>query len=550
MGVAGGLERHGLDSGDVIVPLFFCSLLLLNDALLELIPSFLNQHNHSGGAQKASIVEMTGAGVCAIDYDLDGWVDLYVPDGQTEAAPQAKNQLFRNRGGLRFEDVTDAAGVGDQGYAGGCAVADIDNDGDPDLYVTNTGTNRLYINNGDGTFQSLGKRAEVDHPGWSTGAAFADLDLDGLVDLYVCNYIDREHADLKARCRYFGVEVFCGPNGLPGQADVLYHNINGRHFNDVTLAAGVHSPDTRGFSVLLTDLDGDRFPEIRVANDATMDLLFHNRSGMRFEDISLVSGAGYSGSGMEQSGMGATAADFDGDGDTDLYVTNFQRDYNTLFENEGGLRFSDSTATAGLSLPTLSYLGWGAHFFDANHDGVLDLFVANGHIDPELVEHDELGEPYAQNNQLFLGDGRGQFVETSLGENRRVSRGATLADVDADGRLDVIVNNLDDQSDLYRGRAEQGWIRFRVVGTISNRDGLGARMRLRAGGQEQERELRGSDGYLGSNELVLHFGVGEAETVDEVLLVWPSGQEERLEALTPNRSYILKEGSGCLALSC
>lgn len=514
----------------------------------RVIDGFVPYRNHSGARIKRSIVEMTGAGICVLDFDLDGDPDVYFPDGGAPHAPGATNRLFRNDGGLRFTEVTDAAGVGDPGWAGGCAVGDIDNDGDPDLYVTNTGPNVLYRNNGDGTFTDATREAGVGHAGWSTGAAFADLDADGLLDLYVCNYIDRARADLEARCRYFGIEVFCGPNGLPGEADVLYRNLDGRSFADVTGEAGVHSPETRGFSVLLTDLDGDRLPEIRVANDATIDLLFHNRGNMRFEDRSLISGTGYSGSGLEQSGMGSAAGDYDGDGDFDLYVTNFQRDYNTLFENEDRLIFRDVTTARGLGAPTLAFLGWGVHFLDADNDGDLDLFVANGHIYPELEDHPEIGEPYAQRNQLFLGDGAGGFVETELPERARVSRGTAVADLDGDGALDVLVNNLDDAPGLYVGRARGTWLRVRLVGTEANRDGLGTLVTVRSRGREQHLELRGSDGYLGSNEAVLHFGLGGPGTreVEEIVVRWPSGHDDRITEIGAHRVYRIKEGVGTL----
>ena len=525
--------------------LFVAARVSADDAPVRLVPAFLDYRNHSGPTSKRSIVEMVGAGVCVIDYDMDGLPDLYFPDGGAPGI-DVRNRLYRNRGGLTFEDITAQAGVGHDGWGGGCAVADIDNDGDPDLYLTNTGPNVLYRNNGDGTFDRIEEAAAVDHPGFSTGAAFGDLDGDGLVDLYVCNYIDRKRADLAARCRYFGLEVYCGPNGLPGEPDVLYRNLDGRSFQDVTERSGVFSPDTRGFSVLITDLDGDGRPDIHVANDATIDLLFKNLGAMRFEDVSLLSGVGYSGSGLEQSGMGSTAGDFDGDGDLDLYITNFQRDYNTLYENDGRPAFTDVTTMRGLSLPTLAYLGWGTAFLDIDNDGWLDLFVANGHIYPELDEHPEIGELYPQQNQLFLGGSDGRFSEVALSDHRRVSRGTAIADLDQDGALDVVVNNLDDRPDLYLGRATAGWVRVELTGTTSNRDGLGATVVTVTNGHKQFRELRSSDGFLGSNEAVLHFGLGDETRVEELVVQWPSGREDRLSGLESGRSYRVKEGVGWL----
>jgi hypothetical protein len=514
-------------------------LLLGSSQAFELREGFVDYRNFSGPLPKESIGNMTGAGVCLLDFDLDGDSDLYFPNGTA-------NQLFRNEGALRFDDVTSFAGVGDPGAAGGCAVADVDNDGDPDLYVTNHGPNVFFRNNGDGTFSRVADEAPA--PGWSTGAAFGDLDNDGLVDLYVASYVDLTRVDPKARCLYFAIEVFCGPNGLPGSPDVLYHNRGGLDFEEVTREAGVYREDTRGFSVLLTDLDGDRLPEIHVANDATIDLLFHNRGAMRFDDVSLLSGVGYSASGMEQSGMGSTAGDYDGDGDVDLYVTNFQRDYNTLFRNEGGLFFTDVTVASGLSLPTLDRLGWGAHFLDADGDADLDLFVANGHIYRELLDHPEIGEPYEQENQLFVNEGDGRFREGRLADRSRprAGRGTALGDLDLDGAPDVVVNNLDDVPDLYRGTVAPSFARVALVGTSSNRDGLGAVVKVRARGLEQTRELRLSDGYLGSNEPVVHFGLGEARRIDSLAVEWPSGTLDRCTDLEAGKLHRVKEGLGCL----
>jgi len=545
--VESGLRPRGKLPYDLVLLMLRSSALLLLPYLFltqarppfTLAESFVPYRNDSGPIPKESIANMTGAGVCVIDYDLDGDWDVYFPN-------RGENQLFRNEGAGHFEDVTTSAGAGDDGWAGGCAVADADNDGDPDLYVTNNGPNVLFRNDGDGTFSQV--EGAVSSPGWSTGAAFGDLDNDGLLDLYVANYIDLSRVDAKARCRYFTIDVFCGPNGLPGSPDTLYHNRGGLEFEDVTEEAGVYRPDTRGFSVILTDLNFDRLPEIHVANDATIDLLFENRGGMRFEDVSLQSGVGYSGSGMEQSSMGSTAGDYDGDSDFDLYVTTFQRDYNTLFRNEGGLFFQDATVTSGLSLPTLDRLGWGTHSLDVDFDGDLELFVANGHIYPELVSHPEIGEPYAQENQLFLNDGRGRFEEARLADRSilRVGRGTAVGDLDENGAPDVVVNNLDDVPDLYLGRGGRHFVRVSLVGTSTNRDGLGAVVRVRSGGIEQIREMRLSDGYLGSNEPVLHFGLGEASRVDSLEVAWPSGTRDRCDGIEGRKNVRVKEGVGCL----
>ncbi len=492
---------------------------------------------------------MVGSGICVLDYDGDGLWDLLIPDRNVPGAG-AGTKLFRGLGELRFQDVTAAAGIRDDGWSEGCAVADVDGDGDPNLFLTRIGPNALYQNNGDGTFRATA--IEENRSSWSTSAAFADLDLDGFVDLYVCNYIDLERVDLRARCLYFGIEVFCGPNGLPGSPDVLYRNENGTSFRDVTATSGVASPETRGFSVLLTDLDGDRLPEIHVANDANVDLLFRNRGGFHFEDVSLLSGAGYSGLGMEQSGMGSTAGDVDGDGDEDLYVTNFQRDYNTLYRNDGALSFQDATSAAGLALPTLSHLAWGVSFLDVRNDGALDIFVANGHIYPELEKHPEVGEPYRQAAQLFLGDGRGKFHEVSVIEEPplRLGRGTAVVDLNEDGNVDVIVNNLGGAPDLYLAEGaretDAGWARLRLVGTTSNRDGLGTVVRAHIGASTLRRELRVSDGILGSNEPVVQLGLGGSEKIEDLEVLWPSGRVDHCHGIPARTTHWIKEGIGCL----
>jgi enediyne biosynthesis protein E4 len=517
-----------------------------NPARFRLLPAFVPYRNHSSDGNDTAITHMVGAGVCILDYDGDGLWDLLFPDRNIDGAGGG-TKLFRGLGELRFQDVTSFAGIDDDGWSEGCAVADIDDDGDPDVYLTRIGRNDLFRNGGDGTFRPIAMPEE--HPAWSTSAAFADLDLDGLVDLYVCNYIDLEKVDLRQRCLYFGIEVFCGPNGLPGTQDVLYRNRDGSSFEDVTATSGVASPDTRGFSVLMTDLDSDRLPEIHVADDAGIDLLFRNRGGFRFEDVSLVSGVGYSGLGMEQSGMGSAAGDVDGDGDEDLYVTNFQRDYNTLYRNDGALTFQDVTADAGLALPTLPHLAWGASFLDVGNDGALDLFVANGHIYPELENHTEVGEPYRQASQLFLGDGSGRFREVPSTDEPplRLGRGTAVGDLNDDGGVDVVVSNLGGTPDLYLARDTKArWARLRLLGTTSNRDGLGAVVRAHVGSKTLTRVLRVSDGILGSNEPVVHLGLGKSETLEELDVLWPSGRVDHCENLPADTTQWIKEGIGCL----
>jgi hypothetical protein len=507
-----------------------------------LMPGFLPHRDHSSAGTDRAITHMVGAGVCILDFDGDGGWDLFLPDRRLSDGAGG-SRLFRGTGALVFEDVTARAGIDDRGWSVGCAVGDVDNDGDSDLYLTRIGRNSFYRNDGDGTFAEV--EAGVEHDSWSTGASFGDLDLDGFLDLYVCSYIDLRRVNPAERCLYFGVEVFCGPNGLPGALDALYRNEGtAPRFRDMSVSIP-ESPAGRGFSVLLADLDSDRLPEIRVSNDASMQFLFKNLGSFRFEDVSLVSGAGFSALGMEQSGMGLAAGDMDRDGDEDLYVTNFQRDYNTLFRNDGGLSFEDVTTASGLALPTLSRLGWGAAFLDVGNDGVLDLFVANGHIYPELEKHREVGEPYQQPVQLFLGNGAGQFREIPpvADPPERLGRGIAVGDLDGDGAREVIVTNLGGAPDLYRAAGRGGnWIGIRLIGSSSNRDGIGAVVRM--GGER--RELRLSDGFLGSNEPVAHFGIGDAAWIQKIEVEWPSGRSDSCAQVAANRIHLLKEGLGCL----
>jgi hypothetical protein len=524
--------------------LFAASFVTASEPPFRLLRDFLPFRNHSTGVAPTTITQMVGAGVCVLDFDDDGVWDLFFAD-RNVASSESGSRLFRGRGSLVFEDVTARAGIDDRGWSFGCAVGDVDDDGDSDLYLTRLGRNAFLRNEGDGTFREIETGAE--HDSWSTGAAFADLDLDGLLDLYVCSYIDLARVDLRARCNYFGIEVFCGPNGLPGARDALYRNQDGTRFLDMSQAL-VERPEGRGFSVLLVDLDSDGLPEIRVANDASMQFLFRNLGAFRFEDVSLVSGAGYSALGMEQSGMGSAAGDYDSDGDEDLYVANFQRDYNTLFRNDGALSFQDVTPETGLALPTLSYLGWGVNFLDVGNDGALDLFIANGHIYPELEKHREVSEPYRQAVQLFFGDGAGHFREAEPAEDvpERLGRGTAVADLDGNGSLDVLVTNLGGSPDLYLAQGlsanSSSWARFRLVGTSANRDGLGAIVRV----GRQRRELHVSDGFLGSSEPVVHLGLGDAESVTRVEVKWPSGSVDVCEDLPARRTHVIKESVGCL----
>ena len=516
----------------------------------------IRNKNISGSAEKKYIVESTGSGGCFLDFDGDGFIDLYVVNGATFEREPGRDVLYRNQGGARFEDVTERAGIHGRGWGGGCAVGDVDNDGDPDLYVTNLGENVFYVNRGDGTFVDRTREAELSDSRPSSSAAFGDLDGDGSLDLVVGTYLQFERGVTpgmgSGECFYRGVETFCGPDGLSGASNQLFKNRGDGTFENRTRDSGIYATEAKTLGLLLSDLDGDGLLDIYASCDSTINLFFHNAGDLSFENESLLSGAGYSGRGFEQSGMGVSAGDPDGDGDLDLFVTNFQNDHNTFYENLGGGEYEDVTDRVGLAAPSIDYLSWGTHFADLDNDGDEDLFVASGHVYPQ-AELAEQKEPYLQRNQVFENRGGGQWVELEQivtgPEARKSSRGTAIGDFDNDGWLDVFVNEIDDTPTLLHRESspDANALKLLLIGVAVNRDALGARIELHAGGRKQHRELRSSDGYLGSNDVRLHFGLGEAPRADSVHIVWPGEFSESLEPLPKGFIYVIKQGEGVVA---
>lgn len=514
--------------------------------------------NVSGSSEKKYIVASTGSGACFFDYDLDGFVDLYVVNGATfeqNAGPGGpQDVLYRNLGGTRFESVTEKAGIEDRGWGGGCAVGDFDNDGDPDLLVTNFGENAFYVNRGDGTFVARTREVGFSDSRVSSSAAFGDLDGDGLLDLVVGTYLKFEPGVTpglgSGECFYRGVETYCGPDGVEGDTNQVFRNRGDGSFENLTRKAGTHFMDAKTLGLILSDLDGDGRLDIYAACDSTINLFFRNIGAFRFEDESLLSGAGYSGRGFEQSGMGVSSGDADGDGDLDLFVTNFQNDHNSFYLNLGGGEFEEVTDRAGLAAPSIDYLSWGTHFVDLDNDGDEDLFVASGHVYPQA---ESVGEPYPQRNQVFVEQGDGKWIELDdLGpglEVKKSSRGTAVGDFDNDGWLDIFINEIDDTPSLlhHQGTGSQQTLKLSLVGVDTNRDGVGARVELQAGGRAQHRELRFSDGYLGSNDARLHFGLGDATRADSVRILWPNGASVSLGPLAGGFLYVIKEGKGVVA---
>ena len=520
---------------------------------------------NASSPDKRYIVESMSGGVAMFDFDNDGRLDFYLVNSSTvEAAlagkPHPRAALYHNLGEGKFEEVAAKAGVDDPGWAMGVSVADFDNDGNDDLYVTCFGPNKLYHNLGNGKFVDVTARAGVGDARFSTGAAWGDYDRDGDLDLFVANYVDFKLDRLPrfgegSQCRYRGFPVQCGPRGLPGAGDTLYRNNGDGTFTDVSKQAKVDDPNgLYGLGATWTDFDDDGWPDLFVANDTTPNFVYRNNHDGTFTEMGFSLGLAVDENGNEQACMGMSIGDYDRDGRLDLAVSNFADDYNTIYHKNADGTFSDAsraTKTADASLP---FLGWGLKFFDYDNDGWLDLLVVNGHVYPQ-VEGAFPGGEYGQRKLLYRNLHNGTFAEVAAqaGEallKRRVSRGAAFGDYDEDGDLDLIVNELDGAPTLLRndGGAQAGhWLKVRLIGTKSNRNAVGARVTLKAGGVTQMDEVRAGDSYLSHSDWRLHFGLSSAKTVDEITIKWPSGATETLTRLAADRVVTVQEGKGMIA---
>ncbi len=515
--------------------------------------------NICGDVSKDFIVDANGTGAAWLDYDNDGNIDLLIVNGSTrehmkQTGGDLMAALYRNDGKGHFEDVTALAGLARRGWGNGVCVADYDNDGFSDIYVSGIGGGALYHNNGNGTFSDVTRRARVGNDGrWGTGCAFGDYNRDGLVDLYVANYIKFDEQKIARRgetpgCKFMVVDVYCGPKSLQGEPDVLYKNNGDGTFTDVSAPAHITDPGYPGFGVLFSDLDNDGWPDIYVANDSTANFFFHNNRDGTFTERALVAGIALSGDGREQAGMGVDAGDYNGDGLLDLIVTNFSHDYNTLYENHAGGFFTDVSYRTGIARGSGPYMGWGVGLVDMDNDGRLDLFIANGHVYPQVDSHG-IGTHYLQRKQLFRNvDGRFMDVTDEVGGGlliEKSSRGAAFGDYDNDGRIDVIVTNMNDRPTLLHNESAGGhWATFRLVGARSNRDAIGAKVFVTAGGRRQLVEVRSGGSYASQNDRRAHFGLGDATRIDRVEIKWPSGMTETLASLAADRFYTVREGQG------
>jgi hypothetical protein len=506
------------------------------------------------------LLETTGCGIAVLDIDGDGWLDLFVVNGTTlEGFPAGRapaGHLYRNRGDGTFEDVTPKSGIAQTGWGQAACAADYDNDGRDDLFITAWGQNQLYRNRGDGRFEDVTEAAGLRSPRtrWGSGCAFLDIDRDGRLDLFAANYIDMDLASTpgpeSGLCRYKGLPVACGPPGLTGGKNLLYRNLGNGRFEDISDRAGITAKSgTYGLGVSTLDFNDDGWTDIYVANDSNPSALYINRRDGTFEDVAVAAGCAYSQDGKPQAGMGVAVGDYDRTGTMDVFKTNFAGDTSTLYANTGDGFCEDRTFAAGIGLNS-RWLGWGTGFLDLDNDGWLDLFVVNGHVYPE-VERLASEAGYEQRKIVYrnLGNGRFEDVTMRLGEpvtTPAAGRGAAFADLDNDGDVDVVVNNVHAAPDLFRLESPKDahWITLKLVGTRSNRSAIGARVRLVTAGGVRVEEVRGGGSYYSQNDLRVHFGLGAERAIDRVEVRWPNGAEERFTGLTPDRIVTLTEGGG------
>ena len=530
-----------------------------------------NFKHRAGTPQKNYIFETPASGVAIFDYDSDGMPDIYLLNGSTVGAMNGKEKapraaLYRNMGNWKFEDVTDKAGIANERFGFGVAVGDYDNDGRPDIYVSNFGVSRLYHNNGNGTFSDVAEKLGVARKGWSTGASFGDYDGDGRLDLFVPGYAEinlsnlppspadagRAGGDGQNFCQFRGAPVMCGPRGLPGEGDTLYHQKADGMFEDVSARTGVNDPQKYyGFASAFVHVNEDKLLDLLVVNDSTPNQLYINKGDGTFEETGYPSGIALNENGREQAGMGLAVGDYDNDGKVDFHMTNFSDDSNVLYHNDGEGNFTDVTFQAGLGEVSIPFLGWGTSFIDFDNDAWRDLFVVNGHVYPSVDSH-QWGTSYAQQPLLFRNLGNGKFDRVAAAPGSGLAhawpgRGLAVGDLDRDGRLDLVVNNVDAKPAVLRNVASQTghWIALRLVADATKKnpkDAIGSIVYLTTGKVRQRQDVVSGAVYCSQNDLVLHFGLGAATKIDKLEVQWPDGVVESFVVSAVDKTMTIVQG--------
>jgi enediyne biosynthesis protein E4 len=524
--------------------------------------SGINFHLTCGGTEKRYIMESMCGGIAIFDYDNDGWMDILLVDGSTLEDLQLNKchtpKLYRNNHNGTFVDVSARAGFKRCGWGFGVAIGDYDNDGWDDVYITYLDGGALYHNNHDGTFSDVTAKAGVGNNGrWGTSTAFGDYDNDGKLDLYVVNYVDLDLQHLPEFgsgpfCQYRGIKVSCGPRGLKGSRDRLYHNNGDGTFTDVSEKLNIDADAYYGLGLLWLDYDKDGCLDLYVADDSTPSQLYHNDCKGGFTEVGASAGVAYSADGREQAGMGLDAADYDHDGWPDIVKTNFSDDTNDLYHNDHDGQFTDLAGPAGFGPVSVPFLGFGVKFLDYDNDGWPDVFVANGHVNPQVDGH-SFGVTYAERPFLFRNLGNGKFDEIGLQAGsdmakRRVGRGLAVGDFLNRGKLDVLMSVLDGSPVLLRNETGSGhWLRIKTRGTRSNRDGFGTRVEVTAGTLTQTDEVRANSSFESASDPRLHFGLGSSSRVDSIVVRWPSGKVDQAKNEAVDQELVIEEGKGVVA---
>jgi enediyne biosynthesis protein E4 len=512
---------------------------------------------------KRYIIEAKGSGIAFFDYDHDGWLDIYLTNGtrlgENWPAGQAPtSHLYKNNRDGTFTDVTEKSGLARTGWQTGVCIGDYNNDGWDDLFCCFWGHNILFHNNGDGTFSDVTRKAGLhgERVRWGAGCTFLDYDRDGHLDLFVCNYIQLDPAKTAspgdpAACQWKGIPVMCGPRGLTGDTNVLYHNNGDGTFTDVSQKSGILKPGARySITAVATDFDNDGWPDIYVAVDSEPSILFRNNHDGTFTDIAVMAGCAYSENGHEQAGMGVAVGDYDCDGWFDIFKTNFADDTCNLYRNNRDGTFSDVTFASGIGINN-QYVAWGCGFVDYDNDGWPDILQVNGHVYPEIGGH-EIGQAFKNPRLVYKNLGNGQFkdVSATMGTGiteRFSSRGAAFGDYDNDGDIDALILNMNDAPSLLRndGGNRQNWIKIKLIGAKCNRTAIGARVRVVTGSHVQMDEVRSGSSVMSQSDLRLHFGLGKVQTIDLIEVKWPTTQKlERFTQVKANQILTIREGSG------